>query len=78
MVRIRFFGQTAEACGTQEQEWNLENGQTVKVLVEELERTYPDLQQLTYRVARNAGMVDEQALLKVGDEIALLPPFAGG
>ncbi len=78
MIKIRFFGQVAELCNTQERDWSMEKGMTVQSLTDGLEQTYPGLEELTYRIARNAELVEEGTELSSGDEVALLPPFAGG
>jgi molybdopterin converting factor small subunit len=50
--------------------------------VEELKRTlqekYPDLQRYIYRVFVNKEQVTGNISLKDGDEVAMIPPFAGG
>jgi molybdopterin converting factor small subunit len=39
---------------------------------------YPGIENFTFKVAVNRILVDGEPLLKDGDELALMPPFAGG
>jgi molybdopterin synthase sulfur carrier subunit len=43
-----------------------------------LQINYPEIKTHTYRIALNKEMLTENTKLKDGDEVALLPPFAGG
>ncbi|WP_233357749.1 MoaD/ThiS family protein [Haloflavibacter putidus] len=38
---------------------------------------YPELQQKDFKIAQNQELVSDETLL-TGQEIAVLPPFAGG
>ena len=44
----------------------------------ELEQAYPALREYRYRIAADRRLLPEEAELHGGEEIALLPPFAGG
>ena len=48
------------------------------LLTLELEGEYPKLKDLNYKFAVNQTLVATNITLKENDEIALLPPFAGG
>lgn len=39
---------------------------------------FPEFEDLTFQVSVNKDLIRENASLKDGDEVALLPPFAGG
>ena len=43
-----------------------------------IENKYPDLRQTLYSFAINQRLVTDNMALQANDEIALLPPFAGG
>ncbi len=44
----------------------------------ELYENYPALKAYTFRVAVNQQIADNATMIYPGDEVALLPPFAGG
>ncbi|MGB0882067.1 MAG: MoaD/ThiS family protein [Vicingaceae bacterium] len=76
MLRLKYFGMIAEAIDKTEEEFNLiENTAT---LTAELELKYPKLKDLNYKFAVNQSLVSGNVELNANDEIALLPPFAGG
>ncbi|WP_432712976.1 MoaD/ThiS family protein [Pedobacter sp.] len=43
-----------------------------------LEKNYPQLQQLKYKLALNKDIVQENRTLTNNDVVALMPPFSGG
>lgn len=51
---------------------------TVKDINQLLIEKYPMLAQLNYKIAVNQSLVEESKFVQENDEIALLPPFAGG
>ncbi|GAA4303728.1 hypothetical protein GCM10023163_27550 [Aestuariibaculum suncheonense] len=75
-ITIKYFGQIAEA--TQIHEETIEHDKsTIYELIKSLTLKYPALQQKEFKVAQNKTLVSNETLL-TGEEIALLPPFAGG
>jgi molybdopterin converting factor small subunit len=74
MIRIRYFGQCEEAAGLREE--MREVLPTTEELRKQLIRDYPDLDKLSWQFAINQKLGVEQ--ISDGDEVALLPPFAGG
>ena len=79
-VRIRFFGPAKELTGCEELVLTLPEGASVATAVSVLLREFPKLKdRLThYRLAINLDYADENASLKDGDELALIPPVSGG
>lgn len=75
-VKILAFGQIQEVIGQPEMEWITE-GNNLSDLRRELCDHFPALNQLTFRMAVNENIVEDQ-FLNMNDTIALLPPFAGG
>lgn len=75
-VKILAFGQIQEVIGHSEMEWITE-GKTLSDLKMELLDQFPILNRLTFRMAVNESITDEQ-VLSMNDIVALLPPFAGG
>jgi len=75
MLRLKYFGMVAETINKTEETFLFIK--TLEGLTVELEKKYPQLKSLNYKFAVNQTMAEE-AVLKENDEIALLPPFAGG
>ena len=83
MVTIRLFGMTKSLAGNQDSlSLALGNGRRVKDLVELLNSGYPLIGELIHKkkvlVSVNQEIAHEETEIRDGDEIALLPPFAGG
>lgn len=83
MVTIKLFGMTKMMAGNQGfLSLNLTNGRKVKDLVGVLESGYPKIGELIHKkkvlVSVNQEIAHGETEIKDGDEIALLPPFAGG
>ena len=75
-ITIKYFGQLAEV--TQQEEESVEfSKHSISDLVESLFAKYPDLKNKDFKVAQNHELVSADAQI-TGEEIALLPPFAGG
>ena len=78
MVKIQFFGAVAEATGQDDLRLDItDTGSSLVDLVAYLNKKYPSLESITFQVALN-HQIEKDAVIKEGDEIALLPPFAGG
>jgi len=83
MVTIKLFGMTKLLAGNQASlSLPLMNGRRVKDLVELLDGGYPAIGELIHKkkvlVSVNQEIAHEDMEIRDGDEIALLPPFAGG
>jgi molybdopterin synthase catalytic subunit/molybdopterin converting factor small subunit len=83
VVTVRLFGMTKMLAGNQGTvSLNLVKGGRVKDLVGVLETGYPAIGELIQRkkvlVSINQEIAHDETEIKDGDEIALLPPFAGG
>jgi molybdopterin converting factor small subunit len=79
-VTMRLFAQYAELLGIQQLDIELPQGATVADAVSALRRQVPAAAQLPQRplAARNLTHVLPTQRLTDGDELALLPPLAGG
>jgi len=75
-IEINYFGMLAEVTGRNSEVLAF-SATPVSDLKEFLFQKYPKLQTLDFRIAQNQELVSEDTLLN-GQEIALLPPFAGG
>jgi molybdopterin converting factor small subunit len=83
MVTIRLFGMTKSLAGNQDSiTLALSSGHKVKDLVEACDARYPMIGDLIQKkkvlVSVNQEIAHEETEIRDGDEVALLPPFAGG
>ena len=76
MLKLKYFGMIAEAIEKSEEE--ISSAKDIVALTAELELKYPKLKDLNYKFAVNQSLVADNVPLYDNDEIALLPPFAGG
>ena len=79
-VEIRYFAIVRETLSTQRETLEIEAGATVADLFHKLSNRHPALRDLEphLRVAVNLQFVDGLHVLQDGDEVALIPPVAGG
>jgi molybdopterin synthase sulfur carrier subunit len=75
-ITVLFFGELAEVAGANKMA--VRNMSDMQSLMEWLVEKYPALKNRTYRVAVNKEVISEKRNLKNGDEVALLPSYAGG
>ena len=83
VIAVRLFGMTKMMAGNQGTlSLNLINGSRVKDLISMLEAGYPAIGELIQKkkvlVSVNQEIAHEETEIRDGDEVALLPPFAGG
>lgn len=83
MVTIKLFGLLKALANNQaELKVPLNGGSRVKDLVAVLDAKYPQIGEMIHKkrvlVSVNQEIAHEDAEVKDGDEVALLPPFAGG
>lgn len=76
-LKLKYFGMTAEASGKDEELLD-NNYSSVKELKADLLAKYPNLLEINFKVAVNQEIVNDDYKLSGNEEIALLPPFAGG
>lgn len=77
-IKIKCFGLLAEAIDKEDFSINLKENCTVEELKNTLLQTFPALEGKEFKVAVNKTIATEKTLLLPTDELALLPPFAGG
>jgi molybdopterin synthase catalytic subunit len=83
MITVRLFGMTKMLAGNKGiLSLSMPCGKIVKDLVEILRAEYPQIGELIHKkkvlVSVNQDIAHEETVIRDGDEIALLPPFAGG
>jgi sulfur-carrier protein len=75
-VKVLLFGVLAEVTGT-----NCKHYSEVKSISDlnlRIQDEFPEIVHYNFRIALNNEIIDNDPELKNGDEVALLPPFAGG
>ncbi len=79
-VKVLYFGPAQEATGSAEEFVLLGNPAFLQDLVGEVLKNHDDLDKMkiTLKVAVNGEVVGTNVQLHHGDEIAFLPPVAGG
>jgi molybdopterin converting factor subunit 1 len=79
-IRVRLFGALAERAGAAEEVFDLEDGATAGHAVEAIRDRHPETAALLGQmsVAVNLDAVTRDHVLTEDDEVALLPPVAGG
>lgn len=79
-VTVRLFGSIREEAGAKELSLELSPGASVKDLRALLSEGFPAVGRLgdRLRISINYDVASETAVLREGDEVALLPPVSGG
>lgn len=82
-VRVRFFAAAREAAGASTLDVDVPTGTTARGLVALLgarcgERLTRELTSVGMRIAVNRELIDDDAVLGHGDEVAFMPPVTGG
>jgi molybdopterin converting factor small subunit len=75
-INLIYFGSVKDATGLTAE--TVESPPALEALKSLLEQRYPLLTSLRYRFSVNRQLVNGDRQLAEGDEIALMPPFAGG
>lgn len=78
MYKVKYFGMIADIANCLEETFQSSAELSVKDLLELVTAKYPGMSQLSYKVALNNRLASSMDRLNEYDEIALLPPFAGG
>jgi sulfur-carrier protein len=75
-IKIKFFGPLIDVVGSSEMEvYSMADTETVR---SKMLNDFPKLKNYQFMIAVNKKKEKENVPLKPGDEVALLPPFAGG
>tara|TARA_B100000963_G_C22640895_1_gene680593 strand:+ start:24838 stop:25101 length:264 start_codon:yes stop_codon:yes gene_type:complete len=77
-VNIKYFGVIAEKINLESEKNSFDYNELSKI-VESIKNKY-DLHQLSFQISLNLNLVnsEDSIIVNDGDEIAFLPPFAGG
>ena len=79
-VRVQFYAQLRDLVGMRELDLDVAEGATVRDLLEEIYAQQPALRSHDKSILIGAGVefVDRNYKLKLGEEIAIMPPVQGG
>ena len=79
-VRVQFYAQLRDLVRAQTTDVDLVDGATVSNLLTQLYERFPALRAQDKNILVGAGVefVDRNYKLKIGDEIAIMPPVQGG
>ena len=77
-LKVLYFGMIAEATNCNEEIISLPSGNNIAHLENLLKNKYKDLQDLSFKIVIDQKILSGNPLLTPQNEIALLPPFAGG
>jgi molybdopterin synthase sulfur carrier subunit len=75
-VKVLFFGVLAEVTGTSCKHFS--DVRTVGDLKFRIEDEFPEIVHYNFRISLNNVLIDNDPELNDNDEVALMPPFAGG
>ena len=76
-LRLKYFGQIAEKTGINEEIFTLNEEVSLNEIRQVIHEKY-SLNNMPFRLAVNKQLSDSGKVLKDNDEVAFLPPFAGG
>ncbi|HJN63139.1 MAG: MoaD/ThiS family protein [Flavobacteriales bacterium] len=74
--KVLFFGILEDIVGSKE--LIISESNSSDELLKNIKKQYPELENKTFQIAVNQQIINTNTTLNDGDEIALLPPFAGG
>ena len=79
-VRVQFYAQLRDLIGVEEVNLELQQGATVRELLEQVYAQQPVLRAYDKSILVGAGLefVDRNYKLDPGEEIAIMPPVQGG
>ncbi|ANW95025.1 hypothetical protein AXE80_01375 [Wenyingzhuangia fucanilytica] len=79
LITIKYFGMLVETTNLNQESISLEvDDCTLESIEKKILSKYPTLTNITYNIAVNQKIVSKNYPIKNGDELAFLPPFAGG
>lgn len=75
-IEIITFGKIAEFMNSQR--FTFAGIQDTDGLKQELEKSFPNLANMKYKLALNKNIVHDNLILQHLDTVAIMPPFSGG
>jgi molybdopterin converting factor subunit 1 len=82
MIKVKYFASLRSIAGKEEDQFDMGSETTLKNLSHEISKTTPKIGEMILgkkiMVSVNLDVASLEAIIKDGDEVALLPPFSGG
>ncbi len=79
IIKVKYFGLLVDETQRQEEQFSFEKTLNTRDLLAFLYQKYPSLSSVSFRLAINQQLCETSEIrIQNKDEIALLPPFAGG
>ena len=82
MITVKYFASLRSIAGKEEDQFNMGSETTLKNLSYEISKTAPKIGEMildkNVMVSVNLEVASLDAIIRDGDEVALLPPFSGG
>jgi len=75
-IKVLFFGVLAEVTNTSLKHYR--DITSFSDLMHRIQDDYPEIIHYNYRISVNNEIINEDPMLNDSDEVACLPPFAGG
>jgi len=75
-VKVLFFGVLAEVTGTNCKHYS--EAKSLSALTRLIQDEFPEIVHYDFRISVNNEFIDNEPALNDGDEVAFMPPFAGG
>ncbi|MCX6325611.1 MAG: MoaD/ThiS family protein [Bacteroidia bacterium] len=75
-IKVLFFGVLAEVTGTNCKHYR--EVRSIGDLKHRIQDDFPEVVHYNYRFSLNDEIINNDPKLNDGDEVALMPPFAGG
>ena len=75
-ISVLFFGVLAEVTGTDRKHYK--GIKSYGDLKHRIEDDFPEIVHYNFRIAVNSKILNDDPLLRQDDEVAYIPPFAGG
>ena len=82
MITVKYFASLRSIAGKEEDQFDLGSQTTLISLSHEISKTAPKIGKMILdkkvMVSVNLDVASLEAIIRDGDEVALLPPFSGG
>jgi len=75
-IKVLFFGVLTDVTGCNVKHYS--NVRTIDDLRLRIQDDYPEIFHYNYMISLNQQIINGESALNNGDEVAFLPPFAGG
>ena len=75
-VKVLFFGVLSDVAGTGIKFY--EEVKSIDILKQRVSDDFPEIVHYKFSISLNNEFISDDSLLEGGDEVAFLPPFAGG